>query len=90
MNPENHYPFCFLPLDRPRHLSVLILSSKKAFGIYWYIYSPWQSTRDQIYQQYSISFSWNTEDEDRQGLNPEFHLQGHLWTAAPQIDKISM
>lgn len=60
----------FLPLGKTCHLCVLMMSSKKAFGIYWYIYSPWQSTRGQVYQQYLIPFSWNTEDEDRQGLNP--------------------
>lgn len=65
-----------------------MLSYKKIFGAYWYIYSPLQSTRDQVYQQYLISFSWNTEDEDRQELNPGFYLQSHLWTAAQQIDII--
>lgn len=58
----------FLPLGKSCHLSVLMMSSKKAFGIYWYIYSPWQSTHGVVYQQHLIPFSWNTEEE---GLNPD-------------------
>lgn len=50
-------PFCFLPLSKSCHLSVLVLSSEKAFGIYWYIYSPWQNTLGQIFQQCLIPFS---------------------------------